>query len=35
MEMSEKTLLIVLICISGPIMVGNFTQYQLKHVINF
>jgi len=25
----------VLICISDPIMLGNITQYQLKHVINF
>jgi len=31
----EKMLLIVLICISGAIMLGNITQYQLKHVINF
>jgi len=35
MEMSEKMLLIVLICISGAIMLGNITQYQLTHVINF
>jgi len=33
--MSETMLLIVLICIAGPIMLGNITQYQLKHVINF
>jgi len=35
MNMSEKTLLVVLVYISGPIMLGNITQYQLNHVIIF